>query len=198
MSDLVAIAYPDEGAVTRATANLAEAIREGLIEVEDVVVIVRDEDGTVDVRQGSTGVGAAAGGGAMWGGLIGLIFLAPLLGMAVGALAGGAAWKSMFGEAGVAESFVDELRESLTPGSAALVLLVREMAPTSFSRRFASTDASSRLRLATRSKHSSPRRWRRRAPEETRTDGLPDPRSRRRKGPAGRQVGPKEGVTPAY
>jgi uncharacterized membrane protein len=46
MSDLVAIAYPDEGAVTRATANLAEAIREGLIEVEDVVVIVRDEDGT--------------------------------------------------------------------------------------------------------------------------------------------------------
>jgi uncharacterized membrane protein len=84
MSDLVAIAYPDEGAVTRATANLAEAIREGLIEVEDVVVIVRDEDGTVDVRQGSTGVGAAAGGGAMWGGLIGLIFLAPLLGMAAG------------------------------------------------------------------------------------------------------------------
>jgi uncharacterized membrane protein len=129
MSDLVAIAYPDEAAVTRATANLAEAIREGLIEVEDVVVIVRDEDGTVDVRQGSTGVGVAAVGGAMWGGLIGLIFLAPLLGMAVGALAGGAAWKSIFGEAGVAESFVDELRESLTPGSAALVLLVREMAP---------------------------------------------------------------------
>jgi hypothetical protein len=32
MSDLVAIAYPDEAAVTRATANLAEAIREGLIE----------------------------------------------------------------------------------------------------------------------------------------------------------------------
>ena len=27
MSDLVAIAYPDEAAVTRATANLAEAIR---------------------------------------------------------------------------------------------------------------------------------------------------------------------------
>ena len=124
MSELVAIAYPDEAAVTRAEANLAEAIHAGLIDVEDVVVIVRDEDGTVDVRQGSTGVGPAAVGGAMWGGLIGLVFLAPLLGMAVGALAGGAVWK-----AGVAESFVDELRESLTPGSAALVLLVREMTP---------------------------------------------------------------------
>jgi uncharacterized membrane protein len=129
MSDLVAIAYPDEAAVIRARANLEEAIEAGLIEVEDVVVIVRDEDGTVDVRQGTTGVGAAAVGGAMWGGLIGLIFLAPLLGMAAGALAGGAAWKSTFGEAGAAESFVDELRKSLAPGRAALVLLVREISP---------------------------------------------------------------------
>ena len=128
MSDLIAIAYPDQAAVSRATANVAEAVHDGLLEVEDLVVIVRDEDGTVDVQQGGTGVGTAAVGGAMWGGLIGLIFLAPLLGMAVGALAGGAAWKSSFGDVGVAESFVNELRESLMPGSAALVLLVREVA----------------------------------------------------------------------
>jgi uncharacterized membrane protein len=129
MSDLIAIAYPDEAAVTRAVANVAEGVGKGLVEVEDLVVIVRDVDGTVDVRQGSTGVGAATVGGAMWGGLIGLVFLAPLLGMAVGALAGGAVWKSTFGDVGIAESFVDELRKSLTPGSAALVLLVREVTP---------------------------------------------------------------------
>jgi uncharacterized membrane protein len=129
MSDLIAIAYPDEAAVTRAAANVAEGVDKGIVEVEDLVVIVRDGDGTVDVRQGSTGVGAATVGGAMWGGLIGLVFLAPLLGMAVGAVAGGAVWKSTFGDVGVAESFVDELRKSLTPGSAALVLLVREVAP---------------------------------------------------------------------
>ena len=129
MSELIAIAYADEAAVDRATANVAEGVEKGLLEVEDLVVVVRDEDGTVDVRQGSTGVGTAAVGGAMWGGLIGLVFLAPLLGMAVGALAGGAVWKSAFGDEGVAESFVDELRESLTPGSAALVLLVREVTP---------------------------------------------------------------------
>ena len=63
MSELIAIAYPDEATLTRATTNLAEAIGDGTIEVEDVVVIVRDKDGTVDVRQGSTGVGAAAAGG---------------------------------------------------------------------------------------------------------------------------------------
>jgi uncharacterized membrane protein len=129
MSDLIAIAYPDESAVERARDNLVEGIKEGLVDVEDVVLIVRNEDGTFDVRQGGTGIGAAAVGGAMWGGVIGLIFLAPLLGMAIGALAGGAAWKSVVGDPGVAQSFIDGLREHLPPGGAALVVLVREMQP---------------------------------------------------------------------
>ena len=129
MSDLIAIAYPDQAAVERAEEGLRKGVTDGLIQVEDVVVILRDEEGTVEVRQGSTGVGMAAVGGAMWGGLIGLVFLAPLLGMAVGAVAGGAAWKSMFGDVGVAQNFISELGENLTPGSAALILLVREMDP---------------------------------------------------------------------
>jgi uncharacterized membrane protein len=127
VSDLIAIAYPDQATVERARENLSKGVRDGLLEVEDVVVILRDEEGRVEVRQGSTGVGAAAAGGAIWGGLIGLIFLAPLLGMAVGAVAGGTVWNSMFGEPGVAESFVTDLRENLTPGSAALVVLVRDV-----------------------------------------------------------------------
>jgi uncharacterized membrane protein len=130
VSDLIAIAYPDQAAVERAEDRLRRGVREGLIQVEDVVVIVRNEDGTVEVRQGSTGVAMAAVGGAMWGGLIGLVFLAPLLGMAVGAIGGGAMWKSMFGDVGVAQKFVNELGGNLRPGSAALILLVREMDPT--------------------------------------------------------------------
>ncbi len=63
----------------------------------------------------------------MTGGLIGLIFLAPLFGLAVGAVAGGAVWKSTFGDACVAKSFVDELSRNLTPGSAALIVLVHKM-----------------------------------------------------------------------
>jgi len=51
-------------------------VEEGLIDLEDTVVLVRHEDGTLEVRQGSSGIGAAAAGGAKWGGLIGLIFLA--------------------------------------------------------------------------------------------------------------------------
>ncbi len=63
----------------------------------------------------------------MVGGLIGLVFLAPLFGMAVGALGAGGAWKSMFGDAGVAQRFVEELSQNLTPGGGSLLILVREM-----------------------------------------------------------------------
>jgi uncharacterized membrane protein len=127
MSDLIAIAYPDQAAVERARDGLAKGVADGVIDLEDVVVLVRDEDGTVDVRQGSSETAAAAAGGAMWGGLIGLIFFAPLFGMAAGALAAGAAWKSNFGDAGVAEAFVNELRDCLKPGTGAMILLVRDM-----------------------------------------------------------------------
>ena len=129
MSDLIAIAYPDEATADRAHANLAQGVKDGVIAVEDVVLIVRHENGTVDVRQGSSGVGMAAAGGAAWGGLIGLVVFAPLLGMAVGAVAGGAAWKSTMGDVGIDESFVSDLSDHLTPGSAALVVLVRDLAP---------------------------------------------------------------------
>jgi uncharacterized membrane protein len=127
MSDLIAIAYPDEATAMRARRNLWEGMEKGIIEVEDALVMIRAEDGTVDIRHGSSGVGAAAVGGAMWGGLIGLVLLAPLLGMAAGAAAGAAAWKHAVPDAGIAESFVTDLRQSLAPGSAALVLLVRKM-----------------------------------------------------------------------
>jgi uncharacterized membrane protein len=113
MSDLIAIAYPDQQAVERARENLRQAVTDDLIQVEDVVVLIRKEDGAFEARQGSSGVGAMAVGGGMFGGAIGTIFLAPLLGMALGALAAGAAWKAVTGDPGVAENFIDELKEHL-------------------------------------------------------------------------------------
>src|SRR5215213_2691672 len=129
MSHLIAIAYPDQASVQRAGENLQKGAREGLIEVEDSVVMLRDENGKLEVREGSTGVGGAALSGAISGGLIGYLLMAPLFGIAAGAVAGGAILESMFGDAGVAEDFVQELSESLEPGRAALILLVRGLDP---------------------------------------------------------------------
>jgi uncharacterized membrane protein len=98
VSELIAIAYPDQATVERARENLRKGVADGVIAVEDAVVMIRDEDGTLEVRQGSTGAGGAGVSGAISGGLIGYLLMAPLFGIAAGALAGGAIWKSMFGE----------------------------------------------------------------------------------------------------
>jgi uncharacterized membrane protein len=69
--------------------------------------------------------GAGAAGGALWGGLIGLIFLMPLFGMAIGAASGAAAGAAT--DAGVDDKFMKELGEQLTPGSAAVIALIRRV-----------------------------------------------------------------------
>jgi uncharacterized membrane protein len=61
----------------------------------------------------------------MWGGLIGLLFLAPFLGMAVGAGAGALGGKSV--DIGVDDSFMKDLAATLEPGSAVLFLLVDQI-----------------------------------------------------------------------
>jgi uncharacterized membrane protein len=130
MSDLIAIGYPDQAAATRARDNLAEGMRKGLVEVEDVIVIASDDDGRIFPIVHSWQLGLAATSGALAGGLIGLILLGPLLGLAAGgagALAGRGVWEKT--DSGISDQFVNDIWESLTPGSAALIVLVRELIP---------------------------------------------------------------------
>ena len=59
--------------------------KEYLIDMGDFVVVTKDDKGKVKLHQAKnlTALGAVSGG--LWGTLIGLIFLNPLLGAAVGA-----------------------------------------------------------------------------------------------------------------
>src|SRR3954447_15292199 len=90
MANLIAIAYPDESTAREVLNTLARLQTEKSIELEDAVIVTRNQDGKVKLHQTSKTAAMGATGGALWGGLIGLIFLAPLLGMAVGAAGGGA------------------------------------------------------------------------------------------------------------
>ena len=124
MSDLVAIAYKDVDTAQRVAGNLGEAVKQHLIELDDVVVVEHRDDGKVKLHQPSlAGVGAA--GGALWGGLIGLIFFMPLLGMAIGAASGAAA--GALSDTGVDDKFMKKLGDELDPGGAAVILLVRRV-----------------------------------------------------------------------
>jgi uncharacterized membrane protein len=90
VSDLIAVAYPDKNTAEQVRDRLLRLTAEHVIELEDAVVVDRDENGKVKLHQVHSPAARGAMGGALWGGLIGFLFLAPLLGMAIGAAAGGA------------------------------------------------------------------------------------------------------------
>ena len=122
MSDLVAIAYPNVETAREVTANLGEAQKAHLIELDDLVIAEHRSDGKIKLHQPSlAGVGAA--GGALWGGLIGLIFLVPLFGFAIGAASGAIAGK--LSDTGIDDNFMKDLGAKLEPGMAAVIALIR-------------------------------------------------------------------------
>src|SRR3954453_1004803 len=123
MSDLVAVAYDDLDQAHRVASNLGEAVKQHIIEIDDLVIVERRQDGKVKLHQPSmAGIGAASG--ALWGGLIGLIFLVPLFGMAIGAASGAAG--GALSDRGIDDKFMKEIGDKLPAGGAAIFVLVRE------------------------------------------------------------------------
>jgi uncharacterized membrane protein len=127
VSNLIAVAYDDVDTARTVLRSLGELSTEHAITLDDAVIVEHRADGKVKLHQTARPGAAGAAGGALWGGLIGLLFLAPFVGMAVGAAAGGAA--GAMTDLGVDDKFMKNLGAELRPGSAALVLLVRESTP---------------------------------------------------------------------
>jgi uncharacterized membrane protein len=121
MSTLVAIAYPDTATAEQVRQELVQATKEHLVRLEDAVVVEHQPDGKIKLHQAMSTSGAGAAGGALWGGLIGLIFLAPLFGMAIGAATGALAGKAS--DVGVNDNFMKELGAKMPAGGAALIAL---------------------------------------------------------------------------
>jgi|SRR6185312_8612567 uncharacterized membrane protein len=124
MSDLVAVAYDSVDTARQVADNVVMLQKAHEIELDDMVVVERQQDGKVKLHQPSA-AGAGAAGGALWGGLIGLIFFVPLLGMAIGAATGAAAGK--LSDYGVDDDFMKQLGANLEPGAGALILLIRKV-----------------------------------------------------------------------
>jgi uncharacterized membrane protein len=127
MSNLVAIAYPDETTASEVAQTLVELQKEHSIEFDDLVVAIRKDDGKIKLRQSFSPSATGAAGGALWGGLIGLILFMPLVGAAIGAASGAAA--GALTDVGVDDKFMKELGEKLQPGNAAVFVLVRRSTP---------------------------------------------------------------------
>ena len=124
MSTLAVIAFEEEHKAFELRAELMKLQKEYLIKMEDAVVVTKDPKGEVKLHQAVNLTAAGAVGGGFWGALMGLIFLNPLLGAAVGAGAGALSGK--LADIGIEDKFMKELGASFQPGTSALFVLVKE------------------------------------------------------------------------
>jgi uncharacterized membrane protein len=125
MSQLVAIEFSDEHTAFAVRAELAKMQKEYLIDMQDVVVVTKDDKGKVKLHQAHNLTLTGAVGGSFWGMLIGLIFLNPLLGAAVGAGAGALSGK--LSDIGIDDNFMKEFGKDFVPGASALFVLFRQV-----------------------------------------------------------------------
>ncbi len=124
MSNLFAIAYPDLATAQQVRNEAISLQKQRLLDLEDIVVVERRDDGKIKLHQATSTTGVAAASGALWGGVIGLLFFMPFLGAAVGGVTGAAVGSST--DVGVDDNFMRQVGENLKSGTAAVFLLVRE------------------------------------------------------------------------
>jgi uncharacterized membrane protein len=127
MSTLVVVGYDDQFKAEEVRLTLLKLQKDYLIDMEDAVVAVKDAKGKVKLHQAVNLTAAGAVSGGFWGSLIGLIFLNPLLGLAVGATAG--AVSGALTDVGIDDRFMKDLATSMKPGSSVLFVLVRKSTP---------------------------------------------------------------------
>ena len=135
MAELIVVGFDSPTEADRALMELARLSKEYLIDLEDAVVAIRHPDGRINLKQSINlvGTGATTGGlsGALWGSLVGLLFLNPLAGMALGGLlgAGTGALSGSLVDYGINDSFIRQIGQTLQPNTSALFTLVRNAQP---------------------------------------------------------------------
>jgi len=133
MSNLVVLGFDGMHTADEVLNKLRSLHKEYLIDLEDSCVVEREADGKVHLKQAVnlTALGAASGGsrGALWGMLVGILFLNPLAGMAIGALAGAGtgALAGSLTDFGIKDDFIKKLGETIPVGSSALFVLFKSV-----------------------------------------------------------------------
>lgn len=130
MSTLVVIGYKTPYKAEEVRLTLRKLEQDYLVELEDAVVAVKNAKGQVKLNQSINLTAAGALSGGFWGTLIGMIFLSPLLGLALGALGVSAgAISGALSDVGIDDRFMKELAATMTPNCSTLFVLVRKTTP---------------------------------------------------------------------
>jgi uncharacterized membrane protein len=127
MSNLVVITFDNAEEAVKVRESLHSLEKQGLLNLDDSAVIVKDAEGKVQVKnQMDRGVAVGAAGGGALGLLIGSIFF-PFAGIIAGAVVGAIVGK--LADTGVDQKFVHEVSAALKPDSSAIFVIVRQANP---------------------------------------------------------------------
>ena len=97
--------------------------KQELLQLQDAAYAYRDAKGKVRIHQAVSLTGAGAASGALWGTLIGMLFLMPVAGLAIGA--GTGALTGKLADVGINDDTIKQIGSQLEEGKAAVFLLAR-------------------------------------------------------------------------
>ncbi len=122
MNQLIVVAFDHLEDARKAMKRLRDIESGGRISFEDTAIVERLPDGTAKVRNELSGTTET---GAVVGALVGAVvmFAFPLVGAALGAVAGAAVGAAL--DKGVSGKFIEDVKNTLTPGRSALFLVVK-------------------------------------------------------------------------
>ncbi len=126
-SNLTVVVFDDELKAEEARRKLLKLQREGFIEMEDAVVVVKGQDGAARYHQMHRPARKGGLAGSITGIIVGSIFFSPLIGAVFGAFTG--AVSGLLTDVGIDDQFMKDLSQKLKPGCSALFALVRKADP---------------------------------------------------------------------
>jgi len=130
MSEIIVIGYDEQSTATQAYKEVLTLQQDFVVELTGLAIVRVDDEGKSHVETPQKIVGVSAASGALWGMLIGILFLVPFFGFALGGAMG--ALMGKMGKSGIDEQFRSQVQALLKPGGAAVVIMASKITDDKF------------------------------------------------------------------
>lgn len=130
MSELIVIGYDDQAVATQAYEQVLALQKDYVVQLNGLAIVEVDTEGKSHVHTPTKIVGVSAASGALWGMIIGLLFLVPFVGLALGGALG--ALMGAMGKSGIDSEFRSQVQQMLKPGSSAVVVMASKITEDKF------------------------------------------------------------------